>query len=288
MLAAESNGEVTINHGQTTKQFQLSYRWYYFVGVPTEFANSDINWVIIRNERNFNSILGTWILGEFSFKFVDGEETYTTRFQLGAEYMWHKHRQVQEIKNLRIFQCTLTLYEFFAITASFDDRHTVEVIESNIETKGTKTFEFISSYSEMPFTKVNYLTVRGKENENSRVTLKILQLFPELISLKVIDNRVGEIFGNKKKWMDNLKRLHLERVEIEPYVFFDILSNCASLESFTVIGETLSGLNDRCQKKNFDKHKLTLYVDKGIMNKENLDALNKLVEHVKDLTEIEI
>jgi len=281
-------GDLTINDGEIIKQFELGFKVTYQGHLP---RNPENNWVIIYAKTKFDLNWGKMASGKFIFTFQDGvQKVYTTRFQLRDKNAWNfiEHEEVKETPKLRFLECSLTLYEFFVITASFDNRHTVEVIKSKIETKDTKTFNFISITSKMPFTKVRYLTERGKENENSRVTLKILQLFPELISLTVIDKSVGDIFGNKKKWMDNLKQLHLERVKIKPNVFFDILSNCESLEFFTVIGETLSGLNDRCQEKNYNKHKLTIYVDKGIMNKENLDALNKLVEHVKDLTEIEI
>jgi len=280
-LANENHGWVTINHGQTTKQFKLSYRYYYFVGVPTEPVNSDIDWVIIRDERNFNSILGTWILGKFSFKFGDGVETYTTHFQLGAQSMWHKHKQVQEIKNLRIFQCTLTLYEFFAITASFYDREKVEFIESKIKTEDTRSYIFPS---ELPFNKVRFLTVRGKPNENSGKSLKrILQLLTKLTSLKVIDDSVGGFF-EEMKLMDKLQTLHIERVSITAGGFFRILSKCLSLEELTIIGETLSGLGDEYTRLGYNtEHNLIVKVDKTDMREEDFAALEKLVKTVKVL-----
>jgi len=276
-------GDLTINHGEIIKQFELGFEVTYQGLLP---RNPEDNWVIITAEPKFNLNWGKMASGKFSLTFQDDvQEVYTTRFQLRDKTLWDfiEHKEVQETPKLRFFECSLTLYEFFVITASFDNRHTVEVIKSKIETKDTKTFELFST-SDMQFTKVNYLTIRGKENEDNHVTLQILQLFPELISLKVIDNYVGEIFGEMTKWICKLKRLHLERVKMTPNVFFDILSNCASLQSFTVIGETLSDLDEYCQDKNYIKHELTLYVDKGIMEK-NLDTLNKLVENVKDLKE---
>jgi len=281
-LANENHGWVTINHGQTTKQFKLSYRYYYFVGVPPEPVNSDIDWVIIRDERNFNSILGTWILGKFSFKFVDGVETYTTHFQLGAQSMWHKHKQVQEIKNLRIFQCTLTLYEFFAITASFYDREKVEFIESKIKTEDTRSFIFRSL---LRFNnKVRYLTVRGEENKNENSgesLMKILKLLPKLTSLKVIDDSVDGFF-EKMELMDKLKTLHIERVSITASGFFRILSKCGSLQELTIIGETLSGLGAEYTRLGYNReHDLIVNVDNTDMREEDFAVLEKLVKTVE-------
>jgi len=278
-------GDLTINDGEIIKQFELGFKVTYQGHLP---RNPENNWVIIYAKTKFDLNWGKMASGKFIFTFQDGvQKVYTTRFQLRDKNAWNfiEHEEVKETPKLRFLECSLTLYEFFVITASFDNRHTVEVIKSKIETKDTKTFNFISITSKMPFTKVRYLTERGKENENSRVTLKILQLFPELISLTVIDKSVGDIFGKTKKWMDKLKWLHLKRVKIKPYVFFDILSKCISLQELTIFGETLSGLGAKYTELGYKiQHDLVVNVDKTV-RQEELAVLKKLVRDVEVIDE---
>lgn len=286
-----SSGRLTINHGQNNHQFKLFYLYYYFQG-ETENRNSDYDWVIIEDQNNFNPNLGSSKLGQFSFEFDGGaQEHYTTRFELAdtRTTMMQRQEKVKEITNLRFLQCSLTFYEFFVITASFFKRDTLEVIESNIKTDDMESYKF-SSDIDLPFDKVRQLTVKDGNSQNDGKALgKILEVLPKLMSLKVIGNSYGEIFREKKIWMDNLQRLHLERVKLEPHVFFDILSNCNSLRVFTLITVTFSGLNEYCTGDRYRehvKHHLTVYLDKEEMKKEDLNALNKLVGEVKDLKEI--